>query len=100
MEEIESVVIRLSPDLTPNERRNLLFDVSCSLEVPIEDFDENWWPLVTNIWTQWNSYKHVNGDIRKIFACRLMKHRGSSSRKKENILNEKRRITKTRPSNL
>jgi hypothetical protein len=102
MEEIESAVISLrpSPNLTPDERRNLLFDVSCTLEIPIEDFNENWWPLVTNIWTQFNSYKHVNGDVRKVFACRLMKHRESSSRKKENVPNEKRRIAKTRPSNL
>lgn len=66
----------------------------------MEDFDENWWPLVSNVWTLWSSYKQANGDIRKDFACRLMKHRESSTRSGENIPNKKRRITKTRPSKL
>ena len=81
--------IKPAANLTPDEKRGLLFDVSCSLEIPIEDFDENWWPLVLNIWTQWDSYKQANGNVRKDFACRLMKHRESSSRKKENIPIEK-----------
>ena len=82
--------IKPAANLTPDEKRGLLFDVSCSLEIPIEDFDENWWPLVLNIWTQWDSYKQANGNVWKDFACRLMKHRESSSRKKENIPIEKR----------
>ncbi|CAG8855519.1 24692_t:CDS:1, partial [Gigaspora margarita] len=86
--------------LTPDEKRNYLFDVNSLLEIQIEDFNNNWWPLVSNIWTQWGSYKHVNGDIRKVFTCRFTKHRESSSREKENIPNEKRRLTKTRPSGL
>ncbi|PKK75856.1 hypothetical protein RhiirC2_735576, partial [Rhizophagus irregularis] len=45
-------------NLTPDKIRNLLFNVDCSLEIPIDDFNENWWPLVTNIWTKWTSYKH------------------------------------------
>ncbi|RHZ79614.1 hypothetical protein Glove_143g4 [Diversispora epigaea] len=72
--EIESSEAIMS-NLTPDEKRNLLFDVTCSLEIPMKDFDENWWPLVSNIWTQWNSYKQTNGNIRKDFVCRLMKHR-------------------------
>ncbi|RHZ74083.1 hypothetical protein Glove_227g182 [Diversispora epigaea] len=52
--EIESSEAIMS-NLTPDEKRNLLFDVTCSLEIPMKDFDENWWPLVSNIWTQWNS---------------------------------------------
>src|SRR3954454_4700438 len=87
-------------NLTPDEKRNLLFNVSSSLEIPMEDFDENWWSLVSNIWTQWNSYKQANGNIRKDFTCRFMKHRESSTRNKENIPNKKRRITKIRPSKL
>ncbi|PKY34821.1 hypothetical protein RhiirB3_476066 [Rhizophagus irregularis] len=87
-------------NITSEEKRNLLFDVNCSLEVQMEDFDENWWPLVSNIWTQWTSYKQVNGNFWKIFTCRFTKHRDSSTRQKENISNEKRRITKTRPSGL
>uniref|UniRef100_U9TK48 MULE transposase domain-containing protein n=1 Tax=Rhizophagus irregularis (strain DAOM 181602 / DAOM 197198 / MUCL 43194) TaxID=747089 RepID=U9TK48_RHIID len=66
----------------------------------MEVFNEEWWPLVSNIWTKWDSYKYVNGDIRKTFACHFMKHRESSTRQKENVLNEKRRITRIRPSNI
>ncbi|CAG8673063.1 20185_t:CDS:1 [Rhizophagus irregularis] len=84
----------------PDEKWGLFFDVTCPLEIPMEDFDENWWPLVSNIWMQWNSYKQANGNVRKDFACHLTKHRESSSRQKENVSIEKRRITKTRPSKL
>src|ERR1044071_3442482 len=90
----------LTPNLTPDEKRELLFDVGHSLEIPIDDFNENWWPLITNVWTKWNSYQHANGDFWKVFACRFMKFRESSTRKKENIPNEKRRVTKTRSSRL
>ncbi|CAB5200016.1 unnamed protein product [Rhizophagus irregularis] len=87
-------------NITSEEKRNLLFDVNCFLEVQMEDFDENWWPLVSNIWTQWTSYKQVNGNFWKIFTCYFTKYRDSSTRQKENISNEKCRITKTRPSGL
>ncbi|CAG8599777.1 7702_t:CDS:2 [Cetraspora pellucida] len=87
-------------DLAPDERRGLLFDVNMPLEIPIDDFNDTWWPLVSNIWTQWNSYKGVNGDVSKVFACRFTKHRDSSGRQKENIPNEKRRMTKSRSSGL
>ena len=74
---------------TPNEKQKLLFDVDCPLNISIDDFNENWWPLVLNIWTQWNSYKQANGDVWKVFACHFTKHRESSTRQKENIPNEK-----------
>ncbi|PKY23585.1 hypothetical protein RhiirB3_437841 [Rhizophagus irregularis] len=93
-------VVASSENLTPDEIRNLLFNVDCSLEIPIDDFNENWWPLITNIWTKWTSYKHVNGDVWKVFACRLMKFRESSTRQKENVPSDKRRITKKRSSDL
>lgn len=66
----------------------------------MDDFNENWWPIISITWTQWNSSKHVDGDVRKVIACRFTKHRKSSTRQKENIPNEKRRITRTRPSGL
>ncbi|CAB4388177.1 unnamed protein product [Rhizophagus irregularis] len=93
-------VVASSENLTPDEIRNLLFNVDCSLEIPIDDFNENWWPLITNIWTQWTSYKHVNGNVWKVFACRLMKFRESSTRQKENVPSDKCRITKKRSSDL
>jgi len=77
-------------NLTPEEKRNLLFNVSRSLEIPMKDFDENWWPLISNVWTQWSSYKQENGNFQKDFACRFMKHQKSSTRNQENIPNAKR----------
>lgn len=32
--------IRLAANLTPDEKQGMLFDLSCSLKIPIEDFDE------------------------------------------------------------
>jgi len=29
-------------NLTPDEKRNLIFNVNDTLEIPIEDFDNNW----------------------------------------------------------
>jgi hypothetical protein len=60
--------------LTSDEKRDLMFNVNDTLEIPIEDFDNNWWPLVTNIWMQYNSWKLSNGDYWKIFPCRLIKY--------------------------
>lgn len=39
-------------NITLKEKQNLLFDVNSFLEVQMEDFDKNWWLLVSNIWTQ------------------------------------------------
>ena len=94
------LVVTSISNLTPDEKRVFLFDVNCSLEIPMDDFNNNWWPLISNVWSKWGSYEYVNGDIRKIFACRLMKPRESSTRQKENVSNEKCRITKIRPSGL
>ena len=55
----------------------------------MEDFDKNWWPLVSNVWTQWNLYKLVNEDIQKDFACCFMKYQKSNTQSKENIPNAK-----------
>ncbi|CAB4399714.1 unnamed protein product, partial [Rhizophagus irregularis] len=94
------LIITLTSNLTPDEKRDLLFNVDRTLEIPMEDFNNEWWLLVSNIWTKWDLYKYVNGNVRKIFACHFMKHRESSTRQKENIPNEKRRITKTRPPGI
>jgi hypothetical protein len=84
-----------SLNLSPDEKRALLFNVGNLFEVPEEEFDKNWWPLVSNIWTQYNSRKYINGDFCKIFTCRFTKHRDSSKRKKE-VPTKKRRMTMTR----
>ena len=36
--------------LTPNQKR-ILFNVEKPLELSIEEFDKEWWPLVSNIYT-------------------------------------------------
>ena len=81
-----------SLNLSPEEKRALLFDVGSPFEIFEEEFDNNWWPLVSNIWTQFNYCKLRNGDSWKVFVCRLNKYQNSSERKEEIPL-EKRRKT-------
>ncbi|RHZ80577.1 hypothetical protein Glove_134g166 [Diversispora epigaea] len=88
-----------SSQLTPDQKRELLFHVNQPFEVPMCEFDEEWWPLVSNIWTRYNYKNHTNGNSWKTFACRFTKHNPSSMRK-EGIPDEKRRKTKIRPANL
>ena len=71
---VTSLVNTLTVNFTPDEKWDLLFNVDCSLEIPIDDFNKNWWPLVLNIWTQWNLYKQLNGDSWKVFACYFTKY--------------------------
>ncbi|CAG8761374.1 31586_t:CDS:1, partial [Racocetra persica] len=49
-----------SQSLTPNERHALLFNVGELFEVSIHDFDHEWWPLVSNIWTRFSYKNHKN----------------------------------------
>ncbi|RHZ51439.1 hypothetical protein Glove_478g118 [Diversispora epigaea] len=82
-----------------NEKRALLFNIKNTLEISEEEFDNSWWPLVSNVWTQFNSCKLNNGDSWKVFTCRFTKHRESSTRK-ENIPIKKQRTTMIRPANI
>ncbi|RHZ71761.1 hypothetical protein Glove_253g79 [Diversispora epigaea] len=84
---------------TSDEKRALLFNIKNTLEISEEEFDNSWWPLVSNVWTQFNSCKLNNGDSWKVFTCRFTKHRESSTRK-ENIPIKKRRTTMIRPANI
>ena len=84
---------------TPDQKRVLLFNIDQPFEIPMQEFDEEWWPLVSNIWTKFNNRNLVNGNSWKVFACRFTKHNASSTRK-EGILSEKRRKTKIRSANL
>lgn len=83
----------LSQTLTPDQKRALLFNVNEPLEIPLQEFDDEWWPLVTNIWTGYSHRQLVSGNSWKSYICRFSKHNQSSSRK-ENIPDEKRRVTK------
>ena len=46
------LIITSTSNFTSDEKRNLLFDINRALEIPIDDFNDEWWPLVTNIWTK------------------------------------------------
>ncbi|RHZ59681.1 hypothetical protein Glove_362g17 [Diversispora epigaea] len=86
-------------NLTTDQKRTLLFNVQQPFEVPMKEFDDEWWPLVTNIWIKFSYKNHVNGNSWKTFVCRFTKHFESSTRKQD-IPSEKRRKTKVRTANL
>ncbi|GES83591.1 hypothetical protein GLOIN_2v1777773 [Rhizophagus clarus] len=46
-----STMSTTSPTLTTNQKRALLFNINEPLEIPIQEFDNDWWPFVSNIWT-------------------------------------------------
>src|SRR2546423_3087357 len=91
--------IPVSEAPTPNQRRNLLFNVEQPLKLLIEEFDKEWWPLVSNIWTNFSHKNNVNGNSWEVFICQFNKPKKSSTRK-EGIPQEKRHITRIRPANL
>ncbi|CAB4399408.1 unnamed protein product [Rhizophagus irregularis] len=91
--------IPISETLTPNQKRHLLFNVNQPLELSIEEFDKEWWPLVSNVWTRFSYKNNVNGNSWKVFICRFSKPNKSSTRK-EGVSSKKRRITKIRPANM
>src|SRR6266496_3982424 len=82
---------------TPNQKQNLLFNVEQPLELLIEEFDKEWWPLVSNVWTGFSCKNNVNGDSWRVFVCQFKKHNKSSTQK-EGIPNEKCHVTKIRPA--
>ncbi|CAB4379012.1 unnamed protein product [Rhizophagus irregularis] len=46
-----STMSTTSPTLTANQKHALLFNINEPLEILIQEFDNDWWPLVSNIWT-------------------------------------------------
>ncbi|RUS25088.1 hypothetical protein BC938DRAFT_472638 [Jimgerdemannia flammicorona] len=69
----------LSVGLSANEKCALLFNVGSPLKIPMKEFDEQWWPLISNVWTECSHYKSLNGDFWKTFSCRFAKRMKSSS---------------------
>lgn len=65
--------------LTPDQKRNLLFNVNRPLELSMQVFDDEWWPLVSNVWTGFNLKKQVNGDSSQTYMYRFTKHNKSST---------------------
>ncbi|RHZ85584.1 hypothetical protein Glove_64g118 [Diversispora epigaea] len=89
----------ISKEITPSQKCDLLFNINHLLELPVQEFDDNWWSLVSNVWTVFNFKKKTNGDSSQIYTCHLTKCKQSSTRK-EGISSNKRRKTKICPSYL
>ncbi|CAB4431785.1 unnamed protein product [Rhizophagus irregularis] len=94
-----STMSTTSSTLTTNQKHVLLFNINEPLEILIQEFDNNWWPLVSNIWIGFSYRNNVNGNLWKSFTCHFTKHNQSNSRK-EGISLEKYQKMKTRPPEL
>lgn len=60
---------------TPQEKRELLFNVLKPIELPTKEFEDDWWPLISNAWTCNSGPKPTPvgaplGYIRN-YSCRL-----------------------------
>ncbi|RHZ87659.1 hypothetical protein Glove_33g268 [Diversispora epigaea] len=53
------------------------------LETLAQDFNSNWWPLVSNVWTWFNLKKKANGDSSQTYTWHLIKHNQSSTQRRE-----------------
>ncbi|CAG8773726.1 18606_t:CDS:1, partial [Gigaspora rosea] len=87
------VITPAARTLISDQRCLLLFNVGKPLEISLQEFYDDWWLLVSNIWTVFSHKNLVNGDSWKTFTCRFAKSCPSSSQK-ENIPPDKRRKTK------
>ncbi|KAF9912584.1 hypothetical protein EC991_010009 [Linnemannia zychae] len=81
---------------TTQEKRELLFNVHTPVELPTKEFEEEWWPLISNAWTCNSGPKPTAigaplGYIRN-YSCRLSKQ--TTPKSKETTPVNKRR---TRP---
>jgi len=84
--------------LTVDEKRAWIFNVGVPFEISAEEFDDEVWPLVSNIWAKHNS-RSPNAGPWISYLCRFAKRSPSSSRK-EGVPSEKRRKTSVRPAGL
>ncbi|RUO96803.1 hypothetical protein BC936DRAFT_141428 [Jimgerdemannia flammicorona] len=101
----ESLLSTSLPSLLPsvgfsaNEKCALLFNVGSPLKIPMKEFDEQWWPLISNVWTECSHYKSLNSDFWKTFSCHFAKRIKSSSRK-EGVVPDKHQKTKSQPVDI
>ncbi|CAG8530523.1 7486_t:CDS:2, partial [Cetraspora pellucida] len=63
-----TIVTNLTAVLTCDQRRALLFNIQQLFEVPMKEFDDEWWPLVMNFWVKYSHKKLVNGNSWKTFV--------------------------------
>ncbi|GBB95980.1 hypothetical protein RclHR1_02660001, partial [Rhizophagus clarus] len=88
---INPILTQIKKQFAPSASHNVNHDY--------EEFDKEWWPLVSNIWTNFSHKNNVNGNSWEVFICRFNKPKKSSTRKEE-ISQEKCCVTKIRPANL
>ena len=89
------VTERSTPIMDIEQRRALLFNVGDGLKVPLGEFDEEWWPHISNVWMETSKSKRLNGDYSNIFICHFAKAKKSSTRT-DDIPNDKQWKTKLR----
>ncbi len=53
------IEINISAQLISDQKRALFFNINQPFEIPLEEFDNNWLPLVSNIWTRF-AYRNLN----------------------------------------
>ncbi|RIB18966.1 hypothetical protein C2G38_1966020, partial [Gigaspora rosea] len=81
---VESIIYTLSSEaLIPDQKYKLLFNINQPIELFIQEFDTEWWPLLLNVWTEFNHKKKVNGDLSKTYTYRFTKNNESSTQKDE-----------------
>ncbi|KAF9129606.1 hypothetical protein BGW39_004007 [Mortierella sp. 14UC] len=83
---------------TAQEKRELLFNVHNSVELPTKEFEEDWWPLISNAWSCNSGPKPTPigaplGYIRN-YSCRLSKQ--TTPKSKETTPVNKRRARPVR----
>ncbi|CAB4421298.1 unnamed protein product [Rhizophagus irregularis] len=86
--------IPVSEALTPNQKRNLLFNVEQPLELSIEEFDKEWWPLVSNIWTNFSHKNNVNV-YRYAFEQKVLIERFKDSPDHSHTLEESEKLKRS-----
>ncbi|CAG8833017.1 23995_t:CDS:2, partial [Cetraspora pellucida] len=57
--------------LTCDQKCMLLYNVQQPFEVLMTEFDDEWWPLVTNIWVKFSHKTLVNGNSWKTFKTKV-----------------------------
>ncbi|RHZ73628.1 hypothetical protein Glove_230g12 [Diversispora epigaea] len=82
-DDLDEVDLPISKELTSSRNCDLLFNISQLLETLAQDFNSNWWPLVSNVWIWFNLKKKANGDSSQKYTWHLTKHNQSSTQRRE-----------------
>src|SRR4051794_38587299 len=77
-----SVIMITLSELTIAEKRAQFFNVGEPFTIPAREFDDELWPLISNIWVQFNVKSPAKGPWI-VYTCCFTKPKESSSRKEE-----------------